>query len=97
MKLVLAAAAALTTLAGFGTTAVNADGDPTLPPPPGALIDCIKSDSPTGIPRDCFYCVSVSGLPPVVNVQFGADATTVPVPELWNPKQVCTDSPVGNP
>lgn len=97
MKLMLAAAAALTTLAGFGTTAVNADDNPTLPPFPGALIDCIQSDSPTGIPRDCFYCVAVDGLPPAVVVQFGADATTVPVPDLWKTRQVCTDSPVGNP
>lgn len=100
MKLMLAAAAALT-VAGFGTTAVHADG--TLPTPdPRALLQCAgQVPDPNHPIGDCVYCVTWDGVGPVV-ITFGADAV-MPVPYdvenlVVNGGQVCTlDSPIIHP
>ena len=95
MKLMLAAAAALTTLAGFGTTAVHADTSPVVDI---GIPKCVAIGANDGLGtgiETCYYCASVTGVPPII-VRFGADATATPVPDIWNLNQVCTDSPVGD-
>ena len=81
MKLIIAATAALTSLAGLGATTAHADT--VIVSPPG--IECISLPVDGTTVEVCYYCATVTIVPIVVAT--GAQDGT----------EACVPSPVGRP